>query len=154
MAYLVEEISADLELDRMNLELETQKQGTLFQKWATLLADAKAEKGRADNALKLEMARLAQVFRGSKLETTGKFPTNDAVTELVDQHPAIQTARELVVTTSREVSVLEGVVRGMEHKKSSIDNLCYLATSSYYQASISTGDPQAHVEAGRDHLNS
>lgn len=132
-----EELKRDLEIDRHALERMCILQPQIYDKYAARSADIRRKRDSLKVKIKVRSGEIATAYRNSGVKCTV-----DMVHEHVDSHPELAQLEYELAELDGDLNLAEGVVRALEHKKASIDNLVYLATSSYYQVSAG-GNPAA-----------
>ena len=133
-----EKLKEDLKISRYDLEREASEQASLYFYYAEMQADAKAEANSAKDALSLITAEQSLFYRKNPPE--GLKVTEAVVVSLVEQDREVIDAKERLVNAYRELTLLDGILRALDHKKSSVDNLVKLYLNNYYSASSEVGE--------------
>ena len=130
---------SDIRLDRFELEVEAERQSTIYQYWSDILANAKRDKDTASNELEQLKAEKALHYRLNSKEmknndgdTITLKVTEPTVAAMVDTDPDIIAKKEELAQLKYRVSKLEGRLTALDHKKRMIDNLRHLYISGYY----------------------
>jgi hypothetical protein len=125
------DFEVDVKVNKYKLDEENEKQASLYNYWASLLADAKTEKDDAEDALTLVKAKADADVRQTAADNSEKV-TEAVVQGRVLDSPKVQKAQQRVRDAKSQVYHLEAAVKALEHRKSSLDNLTVLWTKSYY----------------------
>lgn len=131
----------DIKLDRFNLEMESEKQASLYQYWSEQLANAKHERDRMENRLKVRSAEVELDIRRSP--PTDVKITESVVTALVQTNVELEALRAQLHEQHKEVAILDGAVRAFEQKKSMIEIQTRLWAAGYYSNPRHTDDAAA-----------
>lgn len=151
-----EELRRDLRINHHALEQELLKQPTLYDKYSSRAAEIRAKRDALRVKLKVRTGEIAKDLRISGIPGGIKV-TESAIQEAIDRSEELATISYALSELDRDLNLAEGVVEALRHKKSSLDNLVYLATSSYYQTMSPAGSPagtSAAINEARRGLNS
>lgn len=120
----------DVKLDRFNLEVEAERQPSLFQYWSEQLADAKSERDRMDNRLKTRSAEIELEIR--RCPPPDIKLTESVVAAYIQSNVELEGMRAELLAQQKHVAHLEGAVRAFEQKKSMIEVQMRLWAAGYY----------------------
>lgn len=124
------QIKSDLALDLFHLDTEVQRQAQLYLHYSEQASDARKERDTA--ALKLD-TRTAEIELALRANPPGGKITEGGIKAHLDADPELKDLRAAVIEANYGLSLLEGVVRGLDHKKSQLDNAVRLWSAGYYQ---------------------
>lgn len=133
-----EELRHDLQINQHGLELELLHQPMLFDKYSARAAEIRLRRDNLKTALKVRAGEISKDYRITGIPG-GIKSTEGAIEEAIARNPELAQMAYELNEAERDLNLAEGVVEAFKHRKASLDNLCYLATSSYYQVS-SRGD--------------
>ena len=145
------ELSEDVKISRFHLEKACEDQADIYHHWAGECAELRATRDRADNRLKLRKAEVSLALRRNPPE--GVKVTESSIDALVTADPEIQELEDALVVANKSLSVAEGAVRAMDHRKAGLDNLVRLYLAGYYQDPNRTNAPSPAVQSQRAALN-
>lgn len=129
---LGEDFSADVELDRNQLELCAEEQPTTYLFYAQRLADAKAERDRLQERYDLKKARKESDLRASPPKDF-KITEGSVNAEMLKDEELIEE-RAALQSVNSDIYHLEAGVKALEHRKSALDNLVVLWSKGYYSS--------------------
>ncbi len=124
--------SEDLRLDKMNLDLELEKQASLYFQYSEEYAK---EKGLVDQArLQLDLQR-AEVGLGARENPKdyGFKLTADAIVDLVANDSEVKNLNEIYISHRERFVMLERLLSAFEMKAKALDKLTQLYLSGYFQ---------------------
>lgn len=123
----------ELRIDKYNLDEECGKQPYLTFKWAALAAEAERRVNKAKIAMELCRANLDADIRKSPskygLETK---MTESAIQGIILKNEDYRLAEDTYVEAKRRHGVVMAASRGINDKKSELDNLIKLFLNNYY----------------------
>lgn len=105
----------NFEIDKFNLDTEAVRQASLYEFYATRLADAKEAKDRADNKLELLEAQ-TQLRLREEFAAKGVKVTESIVGAAVICDQAVIEAKEALVQATKAVNTLQAAVTAMSQK--------------------------------------
>jgi len=127
--------SEDVRINKYKLEIECEKQASIYFYWAEKLADAKNKLNEKEDALKLITAQkdleIRKNWEAEYLAVNGK-QTEAGIKAILESE--IQSARENIRDAQSEVNYLIAAVSAMDHRKSELDNLTTLLVKGFYAA--------------------
>lgn len=121
---------ADISINRYRLDEESEKQPSIYGRYAELLADAKADKDSAENALKLKMAEIEISLRADPSPEV-KI-TENSIKALIVKNEKVVKKKERLLRKEAVIYKLEAAVRALDHRKSELNNLTQLWIKGYY----------------------
>lgn len=144
-----EEDDSYIDIDQYKLDFECVRQPRLYRQQADLLADAelaydeaKAAVDVAEAEIKYAMARAEQRIRKDpdlRGGDTGKNPTEALIASYVITEHGVEATKEKMYETIRNrdkaknvMNHLKAVVKALEQRKDSIENLVKLFLNNYY----------------------
>jgi len=153
----MEEYERDCQIDKDNLDVEWEKQPSLYMKWAARYAQATAERMRIEEGLRavreaakrgLEEIRATldaeiRVDPGSFGLDPDKKPTEAAISGAVVTAPAyvdvykdgiegIETVVKKLAEAVESEQILYGATKAMDHKRAALDGETRLWLGGYY----------------------
>lgn len=131
------DFAEEVKINRFKLEVEAEKQPSIYQYWSGLLAQAKADKDTADDKLDLvkstrELYIRAEVEKGNKDYTSVGKVSESAMKAFIETDDRVMKAKEFLRKAKELVYILEGAVKSLEHRKDSLDNLTVQWSKGYY----------------------
>lgn len=138
----------DCRVNRFKLDTVTEEQSSLYQYWSEKEGDAKVSVDAADDFLKVTEAEVELELREKAINNKGNLDsgikaTADAIKAAIIIDTRVRKARRDVLKAKEDHAIYKAAKGGMEHRKSSIDNLTKLWCAGYYQ------DP-SHPRSGTD----
>jgi len=146
-------VHADLSINRYKLEEEAARQSTLYLYYSDRLVEAKADEDTADDELDKVLGRVELNLRDNPPE--GLKVTDSTIKALVAKNEEVDQAKAKLRAAKKIRYRLDGIIAGLGHKKSGIDNLVVLWTKGYYMSdgpNRRTGNDEAS-DAVRGNLN-
>lgn len=123
------------EVDEYALEKEWTEHPGRFMECCDLLNEARAEQDRIENDYAVLTAKLSLEFRESPREYGVDYKiTENTVTQFLDTQPEIIRMKEKLRTINFEVRKYEKLVKAMEKKTKSLENLVHLMSMQYYNS--------------------
>ena len=125
------DFSTDLAIDPEALDVEWLQQPSLYVKYSTLASKARQEMEEAKDKIDLVKAEIDKEIRDNPTKFTGedKKPTEAQITSLVTQDKRFKEANSEYNELRLNFNILMGIVTGMDHKKSALENQEFLATN-------------------------
>ena len=142
---------ADVGLDRFALELECEKQASIFMYWSEKLADAEKEVRRLSMRLDYTKSKLSYDIR--KQNKSDKKLTEGMVSAEIEINEEVLKINEDLLKAHHTVGILSGAIKGLTQKKSEIDNLRALLISGFYADPRGDRDTEKTTAAIRKKLN-
>lgn len=127
-----EELDEQYHIDTNNLDLECNKQLTLFSAAGEELVKALDKRDTAKHRLTVISAQLAVAYRANSIEKV----TENKVEEHVNSHPDVITQLQFIDQYSNEVKIWELMVNKMELRKYMLRELCGLHQTAYFGTGI------------------
>lgn len=124
------EYQEDLSIDKHRLDVEWEDQPSIYMKWAERYSEAVYERDRLKEKLDLIKAQLDTEIR--RRYSTGKKPTEAAITNEIIDTDDFQDATEDYLQAKKDVNILGGVKEAMEHKKKALEAETSLWIGEYY----------------------
>ena len=150
------EVDNDIKVSKYRLDSECEMSASIYDYYAELEADAKTAQNTAEDDLKALEGERELFYRDEKNFPENLKFTEAAVKALLAQDEVLRRQRALVVACKHRARKLDGVVRSLEHKKNSLDNLTVLWSKAYYAqpdgGKVWNGNDEAQLE-GRKSLN-
>ena len=146
-----QKFAADIALSKFSLDDASEKQSSLYNYWADLLAEAKSEKAAAYDELKTVKAQKVLFYRKNPLN--GDKVTEGSIEAMVDADLEMIHTKTVLRQKTREVDELEGRVRAFEHKKEAITNLRHLYIQGYWSTPAGRSRTDDMTDEMRDQLN-
>ena len=139
----------DLEIDRNNLEIEWEKQASLYFFYAEQSADAIEEQAKAKDAIDLVEAQLDKDIR----DDPGAFEldklTETRIKSTIWLQAEYREAKTILIDCTKTANVLKSILQAFDHKKSALENLSKLFLSNYYAEPVVSDKTKGRVaEAG------
>ncbi len=130
------DFSTDLAIDPEALDVEWLQQPSLYVKYSTLASRARQEMEEAKDKIDLIKAEIDKEIRDNPAKFTGedKKPTEAQITSLIIQDKRFKEVNEEYNELRLNFNILMGIVTGMDHKKSALENLVKLNGQSYFSA--------------------
>ena len=125
-----ENFKDDVALNRFQLDVESEKQPSLMQHYAELLAEAKALRDEAKNKLDFVIASRDLYYRANPME--GIKPTEVSIASMVTTDDDVVHAKNREQQARERVYFLESAVATIEDRKSELRNLTSLWIGGYY----------------------
>lgn len=119
-------------IDKYKLDEELVKQPRLYGEYALKLADAREEYERAKARRDVIEAELDQDVRNNPSEYGIAKVTEGAVEKMVTAHKRMIAATEKMITLKHQVDILFAMVTALEHRKTALEQLCYLHGRDYF----------------------
>jgi hypothetical protein len=126
------EYMKDLAIDPHALEEEWMRQPALFQKYTDLLVRAQQERDKAKERLDVVKSKLDLDIRNDHEAFGLKKITEGAITACILTNSIYKDAQKRLNEATYKVGLLNGAIRGLEHKKKSLENLVSLWLGSYF----------------------
>ena len=125
----------DLRIDKHALEIEWEKQPTLFMQYAELEADAQEVKDRAVQKLGITQAEMdAKIRKDPSGYGLGDKVTDTAIKHIVVNSKEYKAAEDAVIVATKKVRIFGSAVTAMEHKKRALTKLTDLYLGGYYSS--------------------
>lgn len=140
----------EIKINKYKLEEENEKHSSNYLFWATKNADAKSDLNEAEDALKLELARVDLDLRKNWIEAEYGKQTEGSIKSHVDTSEKIIEAKKRVTSCQREVNTLSAVVSAWDHRKDNLKNLNSLLVGGFYSAPNGGRREDANDIARRD----
>jgi hypothetical protein len=131
-----------LQTDVHALDLEFVRQPELYRRYAAKLADAKFQLDEAKSAQDVSEAEVSLDIRSNPARYGIEKVTEDGIKIRVLLHARVRESVAAVNTARHKVGMLEAMVRALEHRKTTLENLVVLKTQDYY------AEPKVPVVAG------
>ena len=132
MAEEKSEYEKDLEIDKYALDLECIDQPRKFLRWAEALAEATAEKDRADQKLEVTKAQIEQEVRANPEGSGIEKVTEATIKSFVTTSPKVAVAQDRWIEAKHRVNILFAAKEALEQRKSMLENLVKLFLSGYW----------------------
>lgn len=147
------DFEADVKINRYKLEEVAEESSTIYLYWSEQAAEKRAEVSKVKERVALMEAETDSQIRA----TADKKPTEAEIKNRVLSNPEIIAQKEKQITLQKEYDILTGVLRALEFKKSSIEDLVRLYLAGYYSdpkrtSSIGTGAIETLAEAQSQQL--
>jgi len=126
--------SEDVTINKYKLEIECERQASMYFYWADKLADAKTSLNEADDQLKLVTAKTDLDVRKNWNESKYGKQTENSIKAVLETHEDILNAKENCRNAQEEVNSLIAAVSAMDHRKAQLDNLTQLLIKGFYAA--------------------
>jgi hypothetical protein len=143
-------LKSDLELSRFKLEEESSEFASVYYYWSEKAVEAKADRDRAKGQLDLTSATRELDIRNNPPE--GTKLTESSVKALLEMDPTVLSFKKIYADSVECVNLLEASVRGLEAKKSQIDNLTRLWIAGYYSSDGKVGNTEEPIKEQRQLL--
>jgi regulator of replication initiation timing len=124
------DFSADVKINRFQLDKECEIHPSLYQYYSDLLSEARTAKDRAEAALSLVKAEVELAIRGCPPE--GIKVTETSIKAMVEANEDVQGAGKKLRRKKTEIYTFESAVTSLEHRKRMLDNLTQLWSKGYY----------------------
>ena len=141
------EFEQDLRMDKYSLDLECLNQPRLFTKWADKLADAVAERDRADQKVEVVKAEVEQSIRVNPQKYGIDKVTEATIKSYVTTSQEVNKAIEDWIQAKHVVGLLMSAKEAMEQRKSMLEELVKLYLSGYW------ADPKIPKESKEEMSN-
>lgn len=122
------DFEADVKINRYKLEEVAEESSTIYLYWSEQAAEKRAELSKVKERIALMEAETDSQIRA----TADKKPTEAEIKNRVLSNPEIQKQKEKQIALQKEYDILTGVLRALEFKKSSIEDLVRLYLAGYY----------------------
>jgi len=134
----------DVEIDKLGLDIECIDQPRRFKRWSDAAADARRERTKAKQRLKVMKAEAMLEIRSDpndvrRLTSEGKVVrckldkvTDPIVTAMVEAHPDVVNHVVLLADAEHNVEILEGAKESFQDRKKELENLVHLYLSGYW----------------------
>lgn len=126
------QISLDVRIDPMNLDVECLSQSQKFMKWAEAAVDARVEAERLELVLEVTAAKLQARMRANPEKFGLAKATEGEVKAAVACHPRRVAAAEAFLAAKASQHYLEKAVAAMETRKRMLDDLITLHGQEYF----------------------
>lgn len=124
----------DLDIDLLRLEVDWQRQPALFNKWATLAADAAKASKLADERVKTVRSELSMNARKDVTLLPGGKATEAAIEEFYRTHPDYIQAVQDRIDLEYEAEMLLNAVQAFRMKSVALENEVKLVLGGYFAA--------------------
>jgi hypothetical protein len=123
-----------LEIDKDALDIEWQRQPTLFRSHARRLANLRKTLRDQQRALKLLTAELRLEIRRDpeRYDMPVGRVVESVVDAIIETNPKYRRAIAVVEETEHKVDLADGVVRSLWHRKDALEHLVQLWSQSYF----------------------
>ena len=135
------EYEKDIQIDKHQLDTEWLRQPMLYQHYSELLADADAEKNEAQAYLDYLKAKLDADIRGNPPEFGLLKATEGAIEAAIQMQDSYREAVKNLISCKKNLKILEGVVRAMDHRKNALEDLVQMWLRGYWS------EPKIKTEA-------
>lgn len=127
----------DCKLNRFKLEIATEEQGELYRHWAEMEGEAKTSVDKADDFVKLTEAEVEMDIREKALNNKGNLPngvkaTADAIKAELLISSKVKKSKKELIKAKEDLGIYKAARGGMEHRKSTIENLVKLWCAGYW----------------------
>lgn len=122
----------DLEIDKYSLDSECVGQPQKFMAWSEKMAEATAERDRADQNLEVVKAQVEQAVRKDPDAFGLDKVTEGSIKSAVTIHPEVQEANERWIQAKYNASILMSAKDAMEQRRSMLEILIKLFLSGYW----------------------
>lgn len=136
----------DVEIDADALDVELVRQPMLYARYSMLVADAERAAGIMKDNLELCKAELDRTIRKTAEGKTTETQIKNQVIE--DQKYA--KANDAYIDAEHKVRILQGVVRSLDHKKTSLSDLVKLQAQGYFAGPAVPRNIGEEVKKGRE----
>lgn len=123
-------------IDKHMLDEELVRQPKLYGEYAMKLADAREVYERAKARFDVVEAEVDKDVRNNPEDYDIQKVTEEVVKKTVTLSKRVRKAKEEVIKTKHDVDVLYAIVSALDHRKSSLEQLCYLHSRDYYAAPV------------------
>jgi len=132
--------------NEFELDKEWVAQPSLYLKFATALADARARYDQAKAQLDVIKANVNLEVRKEPQEFGISKVTESVVSSAVATDVRVVKAQEAVTKARHEVDILTAAVTALEHKKAALEKLVQLHLASYYAKPVVEGSDEEAKE--------
>jgi hypothetical protein len=122
----------DLEIDKYALDTECMDQPRKFSHWAEVLAEATAERDRADQNVDVVKAQIETAMRADPVTWGLDKVTDASIKAAVTQNDKVVHTVEALIKAKYRVNVLFAAKEAFEQRKSMLENLVKLFLSGYW----------------------
>lgn len=122
----------DMYIDENVLDVELLKQPSLVAKYSRMLADAQQDKDIAKERLELLRSEISLDIRDNPSKYKLDKVTEGSITACILMEEDFQEAQKEVHATTHKVNVLTGIMKSLDHRKSTIENLVKLFGQNYF----------------------
>lgn len=140
------DITEDVKIDKMHLEVENEWYAAKYQFYADGLAGAKSELDLAKENLEATEARRELFWRRNPPDDLKV--TESVITALVADDKEVQDAKDAVRIAQEKVNTMYSAVNSMDKVGTGIDNLTKLAIAKYYQTTGEVKDTVGQEKYG------
>jgi hypothetical protein len=145
------EYENDLCINKHHLDEEWLRQPMLYQQYSELLAEAEAAKGEAQAKLDYIRAKLDSEIRGNPSEFGLLKATEGAIEATIQTQDEYRKAVAETIETKKNLKIIEGVVRAMDHKKNALEDLVQLWLRGYWsEPSVKTEVKDKLIERSKE----
>jgi len=148
---MANEFKDDITIDRNNLEIELEKQGSLYKKWSDRFADAKWERDKAEERYDLARGDIELLIRTKPKKYMERNEDVEKITEavieiLVMRQKNVMEAKREWDEAKKNANYLETSVKAMEHRRSSLKYLSELWTGGYWSTDMRMKERKARMD--------
>ena len=128
-----EEIKKDLSIDKHNLDSEWEQQALRVQKWTERAADAGEEERRTKDNVEFRKSELDEDIRKNyKSYGFEEPPKEGAIKVCIFRQEQYKVAMDEYISAKKILSLIEGIVKSLDHKKSGLKDEVQLWMSGYW----------------------
>lgn len=116
----------DISIDIHNLDWEWGRQSSVYLKYGKMFANTAYQRDKAEEVLDNTKAKIRRKLREKK-----EMKVSDMDAE-VNLNPEVKEAYENFIQLKFESNMLQNVIKALEHKKASLENLTKLYLVGYF----------------------
>ena len=137
----------EVQINKFKLDDECEIHSSFYLYWNEELADAKAAKDCAEDALSLTLAEAEMHIR--KTPPEGIKITESVIKALVMENESVKKHKEELRQIKESIYHLEAAVKAFEHRKSQLNNLVSLYATGYFSAPSTQKRNTINDDAGK-----
>lgn len=135
-----------LSIDEDRLDYELQRQARLYGEWSKKLAEARYHMDRMKAKYDLVWAESALEIRNNPKHFGIERLTEGLIADNLTTMPGIVKAQRTLHKAKLQVDLCEGVVRGLDHKRSSIQSLVTLVVNNLHSTPAIRSEVRGNYE--------
>lgn len=122
-----------LSIDKNKLDEELERQASLYIRWTKeFLSEIEEEYGKAKINLDITQAEVDKEIRNDPSDFGIKKVSEAAVKNAIELDGRVVEAKNRILQKKKELTIVQGALRSLDHKKTALENLVRLTTMGYF----------------------